>query len=690
MSNAVTAATASKNIAALLDTGVLRVNDVAFTFLPQTANRLVLGFLTNDDKGAWLRDVCADAGLSLVLVQGPNAESFALRDVVTHLKAMANNTLCKDAKSVSLCGDGAAGLVAMAHAAIFPAPFVVAFNPVPIMETYPAKTLIKAARNCRAATVFFDPFHDPHRSLRAAFASDTVQWLKSFALLDNTLNRLWRMKHLPTFLPSALLGELDGGVFYKQIRNRKNFRFYRTGMEAALGKRGKTTMQKRFRALFRKHLETSDPNLQFEQLKTAAAQGRPANADAWVVAGQSNGAETMQDWPSLPGNVWMLENTNGTMRYLSDRWHGLTIGYEERAGVTLAQTSALAIGMVNFGQGAQVERPQTRLFPWHVVGPDLNGQIPLVAPLSEATLLSEQKYQSHTELATVIGFGHPAPGLTAREATRGAPAYDAIITSIQSSAEVLGRWDKRLFVDRVRLALLSGAPRTSQSDATLHLATVASQLSEDIVHGTGQAVAPAFVVVQSAGSRIDGASAVILAEGRFDLDNPALKAIVSSPAYPWALMDGTPATQSAAGALLLDELSMRAVAARQAGKPWFCPYMRLATCRGRKITVEFSTMNGLVLEDGPHGFHILSNASETDIATVEVTSASEVTLTLANDPPDAEMQLAYAWGHRTDTSSAHHTANHGSLRDQWETQSIGLPDQTLRRFALAGCVKVQR
>ena len=32
-------------------------------------------------------------------------------------------------------------------------------------------------------------------------------------------------------------------------------------------------------------------------------------------------------WPRERGNVWMLENRDGVLRYLSDRWNGRVIGF---------------------------------------------------------------------------------------------------------------------------------------------------------------------------------------------------------------------------------------------------------------------------------------------------------------------------------------------------------------------------
>lgn len=680
----------TKTLDQLFETGTAKIGSVDLSFITQDGGRVVVGFLASDDNGRWLRDTCDEAGLSLLRVMAKAPADFMGKDVQAFLKVFAGHDLCTTAKSISLCGKGTAGTAAIKHAEVFTDPIIVVFDLPGSGPTRTKAALEKAAKTCRAAYLFYDPFIEKLTPQRNHFAGPHIHWLKCFGLQDDTLHRLWRMKLIPTILPAALLDELDCGYFYHLIRSRKDYRFYRTGIEAALVARGKTDLLRRFRAAFRARVEANDPALQFAKLRQTAAENKPQNPDAWAMAGRNDQDQGPQSWPSEPGNVWMLTQNDGALRYISDRWHGVTIGFEERAGVTLAQTASLALGMVSFGHGTQVERNLDRRFAWHVIGPNLSGNGPATGPIAEATLHCEAKHSAHAALPTILAVGHAAPGITAAEVARGTPAYTALLDEVRNGQAALKTWGKDLFVDRLRLSLLSGSPQTPQADAAAHYATVAAAITADLTALTQQDSPAVTVVFQSAGSRSDGRSEVILAEGQFDLDNLTVPAIVPSPTYPWPLMPGTPSTPSAEAALVLDELSMLAVAAFHAGQKWFCPYMRSATLAGRTITVEFTSLAGLHLEGGPHGFHILGAENPPKITKAEVMAGDRVALHLDTDAPATALTLAYAWGHHDPDNTADHTANHGALRDGWEQPSRSLPGQVLHRFALAGRVPIAR
>jgi hypothetical protein len=666
-------------IAALEKHGQAKLGNLELRLNQQSSGRFVIGFIEASDNGAWLTGVCAEARLSLLCVVAQSPEDFGQPKLKSFFKALASHPLCINANAISLCGRGPGGTAALSHSKAFQDPVVVAFDLTP---TTSAADMKSVAKGLATAYVFYDPFHDPLTKQHKGMEGSHIHWLKCFALGESCLNSLWRMKYIPVLLAAALRNELVPALHYKMIRTRKNYRFYRLGMEAALTARKQDTRLVQFKERFRQHQQAEDPEVQFEALRSYAQQGRPNHPNAWARAGHTD--DSHASWPSAGGNIWMLEHNNGAMRYLSDRWNGQTMGYEERAGVTLAQTPDLALGMVGFGHGMQVERPLSRRFDAHVTDERLDGTAPIFSPVAEATLLCEQRHRTHECLSSLLAITQSQAGITAPEALRGAPAYDALLAQVQASCTVLEDWGKSLFIDRVRLALLAGAPQTPNTEAAVHYGDVATALSHDLTAITGQTSSPLFVVIQSAGTRTSGLGEVIIAEGRFDIDNPLLNGLVPTPAYPWPLMSGTPSTHSPQAALLMDEISMIAVSERQQGRPWHCPSLQFATTSGLVVTAQFSSMAGLKLEDGPHGFHFLGATDTPNITRVEVISDAEVQLHLDAEISGADIFLAYAWGHEVNHQDTDRSANHGALRDNWEHPSVAVPDQMLRRFALSG------
>lgn len=669
--------TLSNHIAKLELGETLEVNQLALKFENRGSRRLVIGFFEAGDNARWLDEPCAEAGFSQLRVQSQTADGFQGTALRTFLTKLAKSDLFKRFPAVSLCGAGSCGAAALACGSAFEDPVIVAFDPV-VSRTIPAP------KNRRSAYLFFDPFSQTHIENVARIKGPHIHRLKCFGLQTGCLNALWRMKILPTLLVAALRDELDPNLFYSLIRRRKDYVFYRKGMETALQDRGQDRRRSQFRAAFRSRRSRAGQEAQFEELKTHAAENHPERPGAWVRAG---GAGVENNWPSAGGNIWMLDNSGGRMRYLSDRWEHMTIGYEERAGITLAQTPPVALGVVGFGQGLQVERPLPRRFRWHVTDETLDGTGPALGPLAEATIQSEMLYAKRQTQPSILAISQPQAGTVTQDAAPGAAPYQALLSKVKKACASLGDWDKSLHIDRVRLGLLAGAPQTQETDAASHYSQTATQITKDLSALTGQSAPPFIVVIQSAGFRHDGCSEVILAEGQFDLDNPALTALVPTPAYPWPLMAGTPASPSPEAALIMDELCVLALTERQNGRPWHCPALHRATVSGRVVTAQFSSMDGLHLEEGrPHGFRLETGAATPQIVKVEVISDNEIRLELDSEIVGSGGRLAYAWGHETSDPHGSHSANHGALRDRWSQPSIALPEQTLYRYALSGRV----
>ena len=335
-----------------------------------------------------------------------------------------------------------------------------------------------------------------------------------------------------------------------------------------------------------------------------------------------------------------------------------------------------------------MERPLPRRFQWHITDETLDGTSPAFGPLSEATLTAERRYSDCDVLHSVLAISQPQAGMVVEDALPKGTPYLELISKIQTGCDALEAWGKSLVVDRIRLALLAGAQDTTQEVAANHYAEVASQLTRDIARITRQSTPPIVVLVQSAGSNVSGASEVILAEGTFDLNHPSLPAIVATPAYPWSLMPGTPMTHSADASLIMDELCAIAVQEKQNGRPWYCPSLQMAQVSGTTILAEFSSLTELVLEDGPHGFRIEGGENPPKITSVKVVSDRRLQIECDHEPTSDGSFLCYAWGHQDASNVTDRTANHGSLRDNWQKQSTVSDAQSLFRYALADRVSL--
>ncbi len=660
--------TDAPDMAALARTGTVTLGNVAVTLTRRGASRIVIGFFESDAEAAWLDEVCEAEAFSEVRFFGPPRD-LASDEVAGFVERLATSPVVAG-YDVSLCGARGGCRPAFAATGHFRAPVLVAIDPT-----------VDALPPDATGYLFYDPFAT---DLRPA-PGNQLEWLKCVATNGDSARSIARMRLARAVFPAALRGELDPTLFYSRMRARKDYRFYRQNIEAALAARGREDRAKRFRLLFRQRRQAAETDTKFQRLRDRAEAQRPTSPGSWARL-RTNGEAPVR--PSAGGNIWMLQHDADGMRYMSDRWGGATIGYVERDGVTLAETPDLALCFLGFGDGFQVQRPLAQHFPWHVTDTRLDGTVPAMGMIAEATLASERAYGARETLHSTLTVTQTQPGITAQEALPGSPAYDALLSQLDAGQSALAVWNKRLVVDRIRLALLTGAPTTSEAEAAKHYFDVAQALTTDVLARTGQNTPPVLVVIPQAGSRTDGTSEVALAESRFDLDNPVLNAIVPTPAYPWPLMAGTPATPSPEAALLMDELSCLAVAEHQAGRRWFCPSLQLARLKGRTIHVTVSTMGGLELDDGPHGFHVLSGIAPLPIARVQVVSDTEITVELDSAPTD-ELRLTYAWGHKNAAASASHSANHGALHDGWHADSQSLPGQKLRRYALPARLPVR-
>jgi len=391
------------------------------------------------------------------------------------------------------------------------------------------------------------------------------------------------------------------------------------------------------------------------------------------------------DWPMTRGNVWMLEKRTGVLRYMSDQYRGTVLGFEERNGVTHAQTPPVAVGMVMLGGGVSIERPAPESFDWHVVNEKFQSGKPVQKAQSHAII--SQCYARHCgqALKSIIALSEPLPGITELEALVGGALYSRILARVKAAKAMTSAWEKDFVIDRIGLSLLAGESTLSEVTADQHYADIAQSLRTDLTVASGQTSLPLVVVSQSAGLQRDGTSEVILAEGRLDIEHPTLGFIVATPKYPFPMIPEMPGTHTPEASALIDELECIAINSVQSGQPWHCPSMELAALSKRKLYIKFSTLSDLVLGDGPHGFSVEGCDNGATITNVK-TDGDKVVLTF-NKAPTGDLHILYAWGSKSDKANGM-AANQGALRDSWSTGSLVYPETQLFRYALSGRVKV--
>ncbi|MEM6371390.1 MAG: hypothetical protein AAF727_01230 [Pseudomonadota bacterium] len=640
-------------------------------------------------KGTWFRD----PALIQTLEQLRDLGFFSRFDRVTLFGAVAQG----------------GGFAALAFAPLIPGAVVVAFDAqstlrassvpwedrfapqTPADWTRPYSDTSRALTRTERAYVAYDPFERRDAQHVARLPAKRITALRAPGLQDDIGIALKRLGLLDDILIAAVAGTLTPQDWNRAVRQRRDLYLYRRGMERHLTARGKDALSDGFVQAFRQRNRARKAQAAATPGQTPPPAAKPApqapNLPADFPDAPTPPALAGRRWPRTRGNVWGLQDLPTGYRYLSDQYEGRVMGFEERREVTLAETPPLSLGMAAFGHRAGLPRALPEDFRFHVVDTDLSGQIAPTQAKSHGVSAQHLAALSRHAYRTVVALDAAQPGITADEAAAGSPLYTGLIDDIGKARGAMQGWNKGFHLDRIALALLGGAPNTPLQDAITHYGTVAHALRFDAARAAGQASFPLIVVSQSAGTRTDGTSEVILAEGQLDIAHPALGVIVATPTYPFTLMDGMPATLCATSNALVDELESLAIATVQDGVRWYCPSMRSATGAGRTITVDFASLSPLVLDEGPHGFALLGEGAPA-ITSVTV-SGTEAVITLDTDLPDGPLSLSYAWG-ATAPHAANRTANTGALRDSWSRPSVMAPGTALYRHALSGRVAVTR
>ena len=404
-------------------------------------------------------------------------------------------------------------------------------------------------------------------------------------------------------------------------------------------------------------------------------------------AGGSGGSAVSFVDPDNQGDAWnsiQTEDEHGeVIRYLSRQWRE-TWGYEKRGDITLAQTPNPAVGILAFGGGSSaVVRPIADGFPYHVVNEALVHPEDGQAASAGAAAWLEGEYAARRGLPTVVALTQVVGSTVEADALAGSAPREALKAKVAAAREALALWGKEIFVDRIGLSLLEGAPNTGQATADLHYAAVAASMRAEIADAAGQIPMPVVVVSQSAGTRTDGTSPVILAEGNLDWAHWSLGFVVATPRYPFALQAGASAALTPQAAMLVSELEALAVAERLAGRDWYGPTMGAqASQAGHVITVPFTSMSALTLRDpANHGFAVDGVINGATVSSVAV-NGKNVLITMSAAPAGA-LTVRYAWGETGDRGDGY-PANRGALTDNWSQASRMVPGATLYRYARAG------
>lgn len=661
-------------------------------YVARDLRRLVVSFDNLSDAGnprydrePWAAKFCRDNEWSHLGVFAPGPTWFRSADLIAFMERLRDDGFFAGFDEVTLCGASMGGYAALAFSDLAPGATVLAFSPQSTLnrdvvpwehrflkgqaQDWALPYADAADHVSKAAAIFvvYDPLDRGDKRHVARLKSDKIVHLKAIGLGHKSAMVMRRMERLKDVMGAAVGRTLTPAAFHVWAQDRKRLYIYRKTIENYLTAAGKEPTMLRFRAAFKRRLRAA----------AAATGGDSETGDAHWVA-------PLQPWPAEPGNIWMLEQTPHGMRYLSDRWGGRTLGYEERGGLTLAQTPPNVTGIVAFGDGVGHPRAGHMRHPWHVTDEHLHGRIPPTSAVSQADAM----LAVCDVLSSVVAVSQDCAGITADEALPDAPAYQDLLARVEGARDAARAWDKSLFVDRLSLSLLGGAPQTPQAEARQHYGQVAAALRQDLARVTGQNSLPHVVVSQGAGTQSDGSSEVILAEGRLDVDFPNLGFVVATPKYPYPLQPEAPAAHTSQALSIIDALEVCAVAQVHRGQRWYCPLMHEAQVQDTQITARFFALSDLVLDAGETWFDLAGCTNDAMITSVCV-AGKEVILTLDKTPEGAALELRYAWG-RTTPGSAGQAANRGALRDSWKGDSAHVPGVTLRRYALSARVPVWR
>ena len=231
--------------------------------------------------------------------------------------------------------------------------------------------------------------------------------------------------------------------------------------------------------------------------------------------------------PNTLGNVWMIRQSERGVEYLSDQYRGRVFGYSEVNRKTLAQTSEIALLTLSIGSSVNIQRQHDEYYNWHVIDHTLQGGSPSYSAASHAIINARKCDETYAALNTHFAIDCAKPGTTEDHLKSNGEYYKSILQSIDDAKSNAGLFGKSLFVDCVKLSVLSGQTNLSSNSADYLIAAFVHELRADICAKTGQATFPKFLI-----SPInDASSELCIAEGELDINHPTLGIVVASPQY---------------------------------------------------------------------------------------------------------------------------------------------------------------
>ena len=201
--------------------------------------------------------------------------------------------------------------------------------------------------------------------------------------------------------------------------------------------------------------------------------------------------------------------------------------YEEIEHKTLARTSEIALVTLAISSGVNNPRHHDEYYNWHVVDHTLQGGAPSYSAASHAIINAKKCDEINAALHTHFAIDCAKPGTTEDHLIPDGDYYKSILQVIEdakSNADIFG---KSLFVDCVKVSVLSGQANLTSNSADYLIAAFVHELRADICAKTGQATFPKFLISPFN----DTSSELCLAEGQLDINHPTLGIIVTSPQY---------------------------------------------------------------------------------------------------------------------------------------------------------------
>ena len=124
----------------------------------------------------------------------------------------------------------------------------------------------------------------------------------------------------------------------------------------------------------------------------------------------------------------------------------------------------------------------------------LQGGSPFYSAASHAIINARKCDESYALLNTHFAIDCAKPGTTEDHLKSNGEYYKSILQSINDAKSNAGLFGKSLFVDCVKLSVLSGQTKLSSNSADYFIAAFVHELRADIYAKTGQATFPKFLI----------------------------------------------------------------------------------------------------------------------------------------------------------------------------------------------------